>query len=255
MLDTNIKRLKFQEGKFLDETTNIRQAIATSKEKPHLRGRVIIRDEFGNVILEKDNLIVLRGRTFALEKLFNMTITSSSGYKMDLNRQVCLFKVGSGGADVASAPFTPYVPKFSDLDLVTPVPFVSVDANKNNVSSEQNNPSYVTSLTTTQARTYYQPVARTSQTSITDYFCKVFDTTPSWFFDNVNNEVYVHCTLRVAASDARNQYVNELGLFFGDYNATANTYSNIEMFSRICFDTESLTNQTKQLVVDYYIYA
>ena len=61
--------------------------LADKIEQPYsrmgFRGRVRIHeivDEFGNTVLkqEKDNLIVLRGRTFALEKLFNDPISTEN---------------------------------------------------------------------------------------------------------------------------------------------------------------------------------
>lgn len=218
-----------------------------------LKGRVIMRDEQGNTILEKDNLIVLRGRTFALEKLFEDVITAGSGYKLDITRKIGLFKIGSGGANVATAPFSPYTPIFSDENLGKQEPMVIVDVNKAADPLKQANPSIVTSLSTAQQAVYYDGVVQGDGT--THYFAKTFDANPVWTFNKVTNEVYKKIQLTIATTDARNKFINELGLFISKYNSVTKKHDNIELFSRICFDTESLTNLTKQISVEYFIYA
>jgi len=249
MSDT--KNLKFSEKSLLTDKFDISNITPTS----FLRGRVVMRDEKGNIFLEKDNMIVLRGRTFALEHLFKDPISASSGYTQDLDRKICLFKIGDGGADVETAPFDPFVPSYQNLDLSNPVPFITVDPNKNADPIKQANPSIVTELAPGDELIYYDKVVDGGDPAVFHYYGKVFDTAPEWTFNEAGNEVYKKVTLRINTKDARNQYVNELGLFFASLDTGGNVYENIEIFSRICFDTESLTNLTKQIVIEYFIYA
>jgi hypothetical protein len=214
--------------------------------------RVIFRDEKGNIILEKENLIVLRGRTFALEKLFNDVITVGSGYDQDLNRQIVLFKIGSGGADVTNDPFNPYTPNFADEDLASEIPFIIVDPDKMADPAKAANPSIFVTLPSGYENIYYDK--RTVGT-VDSYYAKKFETAPEWYFNKLTNEVYKKVTLAIAVQDARDEYINELSLLLANYDNVGNAYNNIELFSRICFDTESLVNHTKQIIIEYYIYA
>lgn len=260
MNNNDTKVLKFQ------DSTNLKEKfLRDSSNKSALRGHVVFKDENGNVILEKDNLIVLRGRTFVLERLFNKSITDAENvdYIKNVNRKVCLFKIGDGGANVETAPFNPYVPEYSDEDLAHPLPFVIVDPDKNLDPVKQKNPSILTELSDEDKLNYHAPV---KDGNTTLYMAKVFDgSTPgddtatgtSWGYDKVNNEVYIKCDLRVSVKDGRgtNPYINELGLFFAEYVPEQKTYKNLEMLSRLSFDSESLTNQSKQILIEYYIYA
>ena len=226
---------------------------------PYLRGHVCIRDHKGNIILEEDNLIVLRGRTFVLEKLFDTTIGVDSGYIRNLNRKICLFKIGSGGADIEAAPFDPVVPAYSNMNLTTPFPFITVDSEKNLDAEKASNTSIVTALSQAETLIYYDMVSETPDPArpsyvIYHYYAKKFEA-EQWYINKTNNEIYRQLTLRISEKNARNEILNELGLYIGQYNDPGNNYSNLELFSRITFDSEPLGNANKQLVIDYIIYA
>jgi hypothetical protein len=224
-----------------------------------LKGRVRIHeivDDFGNTVLkqEKDNLIVLRGRTFALEKLFNDPIDPTiSGYQVNMDRTICLFGIGAGGADIESAPFQPFTPLYSDENLAIPVPFVIEDSTKYSDQDKTNNPSFIETMTAEQRATYFSPIIRSN--GATEYFSKVFEVKPQWVFNKTTNEVYKKIMLKLDKNEARGYMVNELGLQIAWMNPKNSLYEDIELFSRVTFDTESLTSLTKSLLIEYLIFA
>lgn len=219
-----------------------------------LRGHFILKDDFGNIILEKDNLIVMRGRTYALELLFHDYIdTSASGYINNLNRNICLFKIGSGGCDVQNTPFQPFVPVYDDMDMAQPIPFVISDPNKFLDSDKTDNPSIVEELTGSATKKYYLPISRTDNT--VEYYGKVFETKPQWVFNKETNEVYKKIMLRIAPNEARGRLINELGLVFAEYDSNTNSYKDAELFSRVTFDTKSTTSLTNSFLCEYLIFA
>jgi len=237
--------------------------LADKIEQPYsrmgFRGRVRIHeivDEFGNTVLkqEKDNLIVLRGRTFALEKLFDDPIDpTASGYKVNLNRTICLFGIGACGADVESAPFQPFTPIYSDESLAIPVSFVTEDSTKYADQDKSNNPSIIESMSSEQKHIYYNPIIRDNGS--TEYFSKIFEVNPQWIFNKTTNEVYKKIMLKLASNEARGYMINELGLQIAQYDSINNVYSDTELFSRVTFDTESLTSLTKALLIEYQVFA
>jgi len=224
-----------------------------------IRGKIRIfelDDEFGNAVLkqERDNLVVLRGRTYALESLFKDPIDpATSGYRVNLNRTIALFKVGSGGADVASSPFEPFKPLYSDEDLAIPVPFVIENPNKHSAEDTANNPSVIESMSESQKKRYYIPSAKSS--GVTEYYGKTFEVAPQWVFNKTTNEVYKKITLRIEANELRGHFINELSLVLGEYDSANNLYKDTEIFSRVTFETEPLTSLTKTLLIEYLIYA
>ncbi|ALN97997.1 hypothetical protein Bp8pS_318 [Bacillus phage vB_BpuM-BpSp] len=237
-----------------EDAMNIAEEIDQKQSRKGLRGRVNVYDDLGNLILQKDNLIVMRGRTFALEKLFNSPIDAEeSGYKVNMNRTISLFKIGSGGADLASTPFQPFTPVYSDEDLSQPVPFVVQDPKKNEDPEKENNPSIVEALSEEQSKKYYIPNVKEDGT--TEFYGKVFESQPQWVFNKETNEVYKKITLKVNIDEARGFYINELGLVIAEYDEENNTFDDSELFSRITFDSESLTSLTKTLLFEYLIFA
>lgn len=236
----------------IKDNFNINDKI--NNHKNYLKGHIILRDEFNNIILEKDNLIVLRGRTFALEKLFNESIsTENSGYISNINRTICLFKIGSGGADVQSTPFEPYVPAYSDIDLANPIPFITLDPNKMSDPDKVDNPSIVESLTEADRSKYFLSVNKDND--IIDYYGKIFEGSPEWVFNKETNEVYKKISLKIDANEARGYIVNELGLVLAEYDSENTNYKDAELFSRVTFDSQSLTSLTKFITIEYFIYA
>jgi hypothetical protein len=209
-------------------------------------GRVVIKDEqTGEVLCSKDNLIVLRGRTFLLEKLFNVGINdtdlNTQVYRNNLNRRVCLFQIGQGGTP-NGVPFVPIDVANLEMGLTSPVPFRVID----NTSIATKN---ATTFSPSELGKYYgKKVVGTSE----EYYYKEFETQGQCATDadeyNLNGKwslkkdeddpiIYRLLTLRISDRDLRfaptasmieeNKtntsylanyvpYVNELALFFAE---------------------------------------
>lgn len=241
-------------------------------EKTHIRGHVTITDrETGNVVVDKDNLVLLRTRIWLFENLFKTKVptqytTSATGYigdatNKDLSRQLCLIQIGSGGADNNNTPFVPHVPVFNDTTLKQPVPFVTVDPDKVNSAASKADPSIRAELIDEENHLYYD--TKIQPTGITEYYTKrpngATDKNPygnSKGFDiNMSTgEVTFTLNFSIEADEARGQYINELGLMLGSYNAKKNTYDNVELATRLTFDSESFSSLTKALDIKYTLY-
>jgi hypothetical protein len=250
MLD-NIKTMMFREGAPLHDW-NKRRQITAARTKGGVAGRVVIRNpKTGEVVLDKWNTIVLRGRVFAIEKLFgdvvpNGTLQGATVYKQNLSRVLVAFGIGTGGTPIGN-PFSPTPPSFSDMDLAAPAPF------RKYVSNDLAN---YPALTPAEMLLYSD--SRTTVAAgvtTTTYYKKQFESVPVWSIDTVGNEVYKKLILRIDELDARSMNINELALYMGHYDPVMNTMADLEIFSRITFPTENLNDPSKQLLIEYYIYA
>jgi hypothetical protein len=206
-----------------------------------LRGIVVVSDgETGEVLFTKKNTIVIRGRTFALEKMFNASSADVTGFNNNLNRSICLFKVGSGGTP-ASSPFTPLQVSALDTDLANAVPFRTMAT-----------ADVAAWLQTPEGQAYTNVVAAGSNSNI---MMKTFDSS-SWVYDTTNASKTIiarKLTITISEKDCRGALINELGLFIASY--TNSSYSNFEMVSRLTMDTEAMGLNNKSLSIQYYIYA
>ena len=135
----SIKKLSFNDNmsKVVDEV----EGVGGFK----FRGAVECRNELGEMLFEKDNLIVVPGRRFVLEKLFNIKSTllfNSLRQLMNVAPQidedptleangplkakaVCLFGVGIGGSGMTFGDVID--PKYTDLNLNQIIPLRLVD--------------------------------------------------------------------------------------------------------------------------------
>lgn len=227
-----------------------------------IEGHVIIRDaDTGEILTEKDNLVLMQTRVWLFEHLFKVDAPAELNYTKDNNRSVCLFTIGSGGADINANPFAPFVPKFSDLELGQKIPFLTVDPDKANNTESQANPSIVTELTDAQKAMYYMPVSNSDGT--TPYYAKRFKNataskpfgdSPGWVIDNYTGKVAFAIKMTIDSIDARGNMFNELGLIAATYDSGSNTFNNPYLVSRITFDSESLSSLTKNIEIDYIVY-
>ena len=235
------------------------------REGPGMTGIVTMRDSDGRVVFERrHNLIVLRGRTFALELLFGSAIGTNGvtggvlPYISDLARTVLAFGVGRGGAP-SSDPFSPYAPPptgANGVALASPVPFRLHDT----ATAGDGDPT--TFIPTAEIGNYGGGQAVAGQPTQTMYFMKSFDSAPAWFFDEVNNTVYQQLALTVTQDDCRttsSNQLSELCLYFARRNPAldpngAVSFVNAEMLSRITYPTEFLA-ASKSLQITYKIYA
>lgn len=226
---------------------NLKDFIFTGDKSKHsktyVKGHVLIKDDFGNVILEKDNLVLLNTRIFLFEHLFKVgSPNSNNGYDKDRhNMKVCLFRVGQGGADVNATPFNPYVPVFSDTDLNQPVPFITYDNSKQFNEEMINNQSIIDTdidYETTPRGTYdnkniyykkyYKCLPEGLTLPIADvkpYYAKLINIEN---YDNLGWNTDYHSTgelsyklsLSIDVNECRGNVINELGLILADFNLT-----------------------------------
>ena len=196
----------------------------------------VITTSTGRPLLRK-NLVVQRGRTFALEKIHGMLVPVDAGYVRNLDRTISFFGIGTGGTP-ADKPFNPNPVAHTDMGLTTQVPFRIVDP-----------ADPATNIPTEDQASF--PFFTTNATK-KEYRYKKIDKSASTFVVNkADNKIYCKLPLMISPLDARNQKINELALFI----ASA-TNTDIEMYSRSTFDTESMSQATgKGLLVNYYTYA
>jgi hypothetical protein len=265
-MNDHIKRINFADAMDMarDEHIN-REYREEMAGLGGMAGIVTMTDETGRVVFsERKNLIVLRGRVFALEKLFNDGIDTfgvNGGlqpYITDLNRQIISFGVGKGGAP-ASDPFAPYAPPptgANGVALANRVPFRLHDTSK---SASGDPLLYVPGG---EIGNYGGAENIVGQPTQFYYYMKHFDSRdPVWFFDEAKNQVYKQITMSVTPNDCRtstSNWINELCLYFSRVAGVdargGVSFANPEMFSRITFPTEYLS-ANKALEVQYNVYA
>jgi hypothetical protein len=265
--------------------TAVDHATTRDEFKVSLPTRVIVREEgTGRLVCDKSNLIVLRGRTFLLERLFNTGIVDNDPipYGSNTNRKIAVFKVGQGGCPyslingkvVSTDPFTPVVVQHDELDLKLPIPFRVVD------------PAIPDSvMLPSEVGSYF---GKRSNGTTDLYDLKTFEQQDAsngvWNIVKVDTgsisggSVYRMLKLRLDSKDLRYDlsnlnplatqserdkfvpFVNELGLFFvqenKDIDGNIISYTEPEMFSRITFPTEPMAySSNKALTIEYYVYA
>lgn len=260
-MSDQIKHITFEDA--MDLARDERVNMSVRGKGPGLVGDVTMIDKMtGRVCFKKrTNLIVLRGRTFALEKLFDDSISGSpaavaAGYVPDdRNRKIVAFGVGKGGAPAAD-PFSPYAVVPIGQALLDWVPFRSHDLDQ----STSGNP--LLYIPGNEIVNYGDGRAVGASTTLFEYYLKHFDGhDPVWFFDESKNTVYKQITLSITQNDCRtaaSNYINELALFIGGIGVNdprgGVTFVNAEMFSRITFPTEYISGN-KALEILYNVYA
>lgn len=215
----------------------------------------------GELIHQEENLVLMRTRVWLLENLFGTSFPSNySGDKTE-GRTICLFSVGSGGADVNNAAFTPYTVKFSDLKLNRPIPFVIENPDKENSDLTANNPSMVETLSENQKNKYYLPESKPDGTI--NFYAKRFTNatkdkplgdSKGFIIDNEDGSVAFSLKMSVEPDECRGNIINELGLWLTKYNEKTNEFEGSELATRLTFDSRSLKNLSDGLDIEYIIY-
>lgn len=215
----------------------------------------------GELIHQEENLVLMRTRVWLLEKLFGKGIPSNYNADSTPDRTICLFSIGSGGADVNNAAFSPYTVKYSDQKLNRPIPFVVENPDKENSDLTANNPSMIEELSDEQRRKYYLPEDK--QDGTTSFYGKRFTNatkenplgdSKGWIIDNEDGSVAFSLKMSVEPDEARGSIVNELGLWLAKYNETENKFEGTELATRLTFDSRSLKNLSDGLDIEYIIY-
>lgn len=244
--------------------------------------KILGYDEFDNQLFEEENITVLPGALFTVEKLFNLTndITAATKEKsldvtLGINTQIensrpaeefiTLFGVGTGGATDVVGSIKPTHYTDSELAGLFPIKCVPVT---NSVDSK-----YQVHKTQDIKGTKYEC-----------YYCKRFDSDPTLSVlrhmadgsdgaeitrDELNSktnsliDTFVSMTLKIDKTDAREWFelngnveaarINALGLYTAWYDTKTQQYRNVRLFSELHFQNEIL-HLSKSLTLVYRIY-
>lgn len=242
---------------------NLSDKIEGNKPVTFFKGHVVVVDDIsGETILEKDNLVVLRGRTFALEKMFAIDNNIDGYNKTNLaNKKICLWKVGRGGC-VSGEPFNVLAVEPNARALGDEIPF--------RVHENGTKPDEFKGV-------YYNPVQSevvdASGKNYTYYYAKSFDKM-EWV-KNTNeygqmDEIALKLTLKITEDDfrtvlkydendnpmwERDTFINEIALCIANYNEAADRMDNIEIATKLTFESEPYFNNLKEATIYYYVYA
>lgn len=200
-----------------------------------IRGRVQIEDKFGNVILDKHNLVVLQGRGFILKKLFchpdadmfdgNKVISGGGNTDVTVNQKTVpvLFTVGGGGVSSIENP-TAFTPKYDDKSITSLFSSGTDILSDGRITGKK--------------------------------FNKI-----EYRNDSDTNETYVLLTLTIKQDDfasGSTPVINEAGILFGettfDSNDNITGVKNLTLMSRITFDSIPI-NSGDSFTIKYYLYA
>lgn len=217
-------------------------SVNPSREGP-LNGFVVVKDENGEILIAKKNLVVRSGRNLSLRKIFGQPGFILGEDEAALNqKKVLLFGIGSGGTP-SSDPFNPTLPTPSDTDLSSPLYFRTSTA--------------ALPLSTTDAALYTDG---RDVNGTTRWYKKRFSNGNGEFVvDSTNDWVYNKLQLQITEKEARDFFVNEISLYYTQYSSAGVTqnlkYTNYSLFSRFTFQTEPMpSNTNKALNIDYYVY-
>ena len=225
---------------------DIKENVNVKDSGINVKGKIEILDKHGNILLTKNNLVVLRGRAFILEKLFEdeengVSATHNAIYDSDKPtrpklRRPCLFTIGTGGAQSTGASSvaspSPFLPSYTDLKMTSQVPFISGAGQGGN--------------------TYFKQEGD-------NYYAKVFDSV-TWGYNEASNEVFKKITLSINSNEARGYTINELGLLIGkpEYDTSGNieriAEESLDLMTRVTFTGIPLTG-SDTFTINYYLYA
>lgn len=277
------KNLSFNENSLC---INDKKTFSSSNKSPEtlIHGEVEIRDAFGNLLQRKSNIILLGGRRFVLEKIFN--IEAPYNKKVTLNnllgindvdqpssilapRQskcVCLFGVGRGGSEISfGAINTPAEKEFNLYDII-PMRYVSVNED---LSQEEQSKYFMKKISNDgNYNAYYLKKFESNPELVIkidgeEYFPNLdTDNVPvsvGRLIDRTDVEMYIQLHLKVSAEDVREFFIatsnideariNELSVYLG--YPTDDEYAGVEAFSKITFNNEPLDDETKELDIIY----
>lgn len=273
--------------------------IRAEMKKPGFRTRVIAgydayKDkngvtQFGEVVFDQTNSIVLGGGLYILEKLFNVQSGLTVAYLNDImniattgtpvteiypkNNCVCLFGVGIGGSGESLTDV--YDVKYYEREIIDMVPFRQT---AETLSAED------------QAKYWFKKSVNINGVQKTAYYLKKFETAPeihvlwrdgasgedgSEVSANVYNtpstnttpiDTFIEINLKVSKNDVREYFedlgsteiarINSIGLFTGIpalVDATNYDYKQVKLFSKLNINNEVLVS-AKDMTISYRIY-
>lgn len=271
---------------------DVKEIVRGKKSGSFMTGEVETRNQFGELLFKKSNIILIGGRRFTLEKLFNITpnpaqrITLNSLFHVNEaeppyngpgprpSRCVCLFGVGRGGSNLTFGSVK--APTAREYNLYDMVPLRYVP--KSNDLTAEERKKYYLRVDEGDHYAYYLKTFEVKPRLVMkvgdqEYVPDLSDNNPvdevsGAIIDRQDVEVYVELQMKLSAEDAREYYkategltmarVNELALFVGyqpDHQADVWTdYLGVEDFSKLTYNNEPLDDETKELNITYRIY-
>jgi hypothetical protein len=225
--------------------------FVTHHDRSTLKGIVVIKDPEGKVLFRKKNLVVLRGRVFALEKVFNFPIDPElasfqevPNYKENLNRQICLFGIGTGGAS-GNTVFEPITTDAHNEELYDPAPFRTFSTGGIDGLSEYE-----------ISNSIYTREVLDEDLNLTHYYLKRINTNngfvPEWNFDYVTNMSSIKNTLEIESHDFVDRVINEFGLYIAELDT--GVFSDIELFSHVTIPSQPL-QMLNNFIIEYYLFS
>jgi hypothetical protein len=252
---------------------------------------VIFTNQLGEVLFKKSNIILVGGRRFTLEKLFNVnptstqSITLNSIFKVNESepaltgdgprreKVVCLFGVGRGGSNLTFGSVKN--PNAREYNLYDMVPMRYVDVSDDLTAEEK--AKYYLRVVEGDKVAYYLKKFEIEPHIVMkvgdqDYIPDLADNTPvdetAGAIERQDVDCYIELQLKINADDVREFYrateglsqarVNELSLYTGYQPSHAADvwvdFLGIEAFSKLTFNNEPLDDETKELNIIYRIY-
>ena len=276
---------------YLQDKLNARDNLITdNRPKTLLHGEVFFKNELGEVLFRKKNIILVPGRRFVLEKIFNVgpetsnRITLNSLFHVNESeppypggtgprreKSICLFGVGRGGSDLTfGSVINPASREYNLYDMV-PFRYVPTSSDLDDITKAK----YALKVTEGSYYAYYlkhfetDPVLYMKADGV-DYVVSLDDNTRidehGEYIDRPDVEVYVDLELKITTEDIReffiatetidNARINELALYYAykeDLGVWSDYYA-IECFSKITFNNISFVELNKQMDIVYRIY-
>ena len=245
--------------------------------------------QFGEVVFEKDNSIVLGGGLYVLEKLFNVQSGLTVAYLNDImgiattgepiteiypkDNCICLFGVGIGGSGESLSDV--YDVKYYEREIMQMIPFRQTADELTSADSE---------------KYWFKKPVVVNGVNKTAYYLKTFEAVPeirvlwrdgigdedgSEVQSNVYNtpstnttpiDTFIEILLKVSRNDVREYFqdlgstevarINSIGLFTGIKAPISDTeydYKQVKLFSKLNINNEVLAT-SKDMTISYRIY-
>lgn len=230
-----MQRIEFKEN--LDEVKDTLEISNKENVKNKNYIRVVDVNSGKVLVKRKENIITLRGRTFALEKLYEDVNNVTEYTIKNYDRTINLFSIGNGGCPEGD-PFSPIIPTPLDTALANRIPFITIPDGTDPITIY---PNIIMSN---------YPVDPDPVESDNLYYYKRFNIRdPEWNIDLNTNTTCKKLELLIDIEDCRDENINELGLYF-----STNSFTEPEMYSRVTFPTWHMSGGTK-ILVEYYTFA
>ena len=238
--------------------------------------------QLGEVVFKSENMVLIGGIQYAMERLFNVTgplsvpklndsgigstsaVVTPAGLVYPAAHAICLFGVGVGGAGSSTTSVLDVNYKSSGLTSMVPLRYTN------------------TTLGASDAAKYF---GKKSVNGTTAYYLKKFDSNPTIKFlwedgvgdadgtvvdssvftsqSTVGIDSFTEIVMSISVNDVKEWFnasgdiedsrINELALFTGVFNSVTGDYSHLMAFSKLNIPTEPLS-LSKELSLIYRVF-